>query len=170
MAFAHKPVDQVDLVERPKVFVAGWWRHLLYILVLYLPAIGIGVFGLSALRQQSTFSRPMSDKILLAVIMLVGFGLFLLWLALLGEKIEVTATSLVRTSILGRKSIFLSEILNARCGIQGRGNTLLVVETRHGRRRRMGMSLPTKKIEELADLVNSRVNPGTAGQASRISA
>lgn len=32
------------------------------------------------------------------------------------------------------------------------------------------MSLPTKEIEELANLLNGHVNPGTASQANRISA
>jgi hypothetical protein len=109
VAFAHETLAQVALVERLKVFVAAWWRRLLYILVLYLPPLAIGAIGLSGLMQQSILSRHLSDNIALAVIMLFGFGLSLLWLAILGEKIEVTATSLVRTSILGRKA-FLCRI------------------------------------------------------------
>jgi hypothetical protein len=160
MELAPNEAQQANCAEQPQIFVAAWWRQLIYLLLFYLPGLGIGYIGIMSLSQQltqpSTCTQPYSGTIAAIVMLLFGTGSFLLWLAILQEKIEVTSTSLTRTSILGRKSIPLADILGARCGIQGRGNTLLIIETKHGRRR-MGMSLPTKAIEALADLLNSRV-------------
>lgn len=128
---------------------------MIYIVVLELPGLVIGMTFLLSLIRPSHSPQSLPDIVVSVLIMLVGFGVFALWVALVHEKIEVDATYLVRTSILGRKCIPLSEILSARCGTQGRGNTLLIVETKHGRRR-MGMSLPTKTIQDLAELLNSR--------------
>lgn len=152
-----------EQAEQLQVFVASWWRQLLYILLFDLPALGMGMIFLSLLVERSTCPQTLSNTIVGVVGMLFGFGMFFLWLVIAHEKIVLTPTSLVRTSILGRKTIPLSDIVSARCGIQGRGNTLLVVETAHGRRR-MGMSLPTKVINQLADLLNSRVKRAGTGQ------
>jgi hypothetical protein len=159
--FSHQAAAHVCCAEQSQIFVAARWRQLIYILLFYLPGLGIGVMFLAQLTQSSIYTQQLSDSIVRVMMMLFGFGMFLLWLAILHEKMEVTATSLVRTSILGRKSIPLSDILSARCGIQGRGNTLLIIETKHGRRR-MGLSLPTKTVKDLADLLNSRVKPDSA--------
>lgn len=141
--------------DQGQVFIASWWRQLLYVLFLDLPPLGVGMMFLSLLAERSTCSQETPNIIFGVAGTVIAFGIFFLWVATCHEKIVLTPTELVRISVLGRKGIPLSEIVSARCGFQGRGNTLLVVETTRGRRR-MGMSLSTKEINELAEILNSR--------------
>ena len=78
-------------------------------------------------------------------------------LNILFERIAVTQTELVRTTFFNRTVISIQDIVAAECTNYARfPDTVLAIETRSGKVY-WARSFATKRIRELAELINSSV-------------